>query len=106
LEREYGIATTNEHPGCRDFQWSYPVVWPPMVYLTVKSLDNYGFREDARRIAKKFIDVNAALFNEHGKLFEKTNAETGKLSNAEYGSAPMMGWTAGVFVTLVDYLKS
>jgi len=106
LERDYGIATTNEHPGCRDFQWAYPVVWPPMVYLTVKSLDNYGFKEDARRIAKKFIDVNTALFNEHGKLFEKTNAETGKLSNAEYGSAPMMGWTAGVFVTLVEFLKS
>jgi alpha,alpha-trehalase len=105
LERDYGIATTNERPGCRDYQWAYPVVWPPMVYITVKGLDNYGFKEDARRIAKKFIDVNTALFKEHGKLFEKTNAETGNLSNAEYGSAPMMGWTAGVFVTLVDYLK-
>jgi alpha,alpha-trehalase len=106
LERKFGIATTNEHPGCRDFQWAYPVVWPPMVYLTVKSLDNYGFKEDAKRIAQKYIDVNTALFKKHGNLFEKTDAETGKLSSSEYGSTPMMGWTAGVFVTLVDYLKS
>lgn len=106
LEREYGIATTNELSGCRDFQWAYPVVWPPMVYITVIGLDNYGFKVDARRIAKKFIDVNTALFKEHHKLFEKTNAETGKLSTADYGTPPMMGWTAGIYIALVEYLKS
>lgn len=105
FERDYGIATTAEHPGCRDYQWAYPVVWPPMVYLTVKGLDNYGYKNAAKRIADKFIDVNTNLFLRHGKLFEKTDAETGKLSNAEYGSAPMMGWTAGVYVALAEYLE-
>jgi alpha,alpha-trehalase len=104
FETKYGVATTCEHTGCRDYQWAYPVVWPPMVYVTVKSLDNYGYRAEAKRIAGKYIDVNTALFKERGKLFEKTDAETGKLSNAEYGAAPMMGWTAGVYVTLVEYL--
>jgi len=104
FETKYGVATTCEHAGCRDYQWAYPVVWPPMVYVIVKSLDNYGYRAEAKRIAGKYIDVNTALFKERGKLFEKTDAETGKLSNAEYGAAPMMGWTAGVYVTLVEYL--
>ena len=104
FERDFGVATTNETKGCRDFQWAYPVVWPPLVYLTVIGLDKYGYKDDANRIAKKFIDVNTALFQNHRKLFEKTNVETGDLSDAEYGSTPMMGWTAGVFVALVDYL--
>ena len=103
LERDFGIATTNERPGCRQFQWAYPVVWPPLVYITVMSLDRYGYKKDARRIAQKFIDINTALFKKAGRLFEKTDAETGELSNAEYNSAPMMGWTAGVYSALAEY---
>jgi alpha,alpha-trehalase len=105
FERDFGVATTNETIGCRAFQWAYPVVWPPLVYLTVMSLDKYGFKDDANRIAKKFIDVNTSLFKEHGMLFEKTDVETGDLSNTEYKSAPLMGWTAGVFVALAEYLS-
>ncbi len=68
------------------------------------SLDRYGYKKDARRIAQKFIDINTALFKKTGRLFEKTDAETGELSNAEYNSAPMMGWTAGVYSALAEYL--
>jgi alpha,alpha-trehalase len=105
FEREFGIATTNDRPGCRDFQWAYPVVWPPLVYITAISLDRYGYKNDARRIAQKFIDINTRLFKKTGRLFEKTDAETGELSNAEYNSAPMMGWTAGVYAALAEYLE-
>ncbi|MFT4523499.1 MAG: alpha,alpha-trehalase [Bacteroidia bacterium] len=105
LERKYGVATTNEVAGCRDYQWAYPVVWPPMVYLTVKSLDQYGFKVDAKRIAEKYIDLHSKLFEKHGKLFEKTDAETGELSNADYDAEPMLGWTAGVFVALAEYVN-
>jgi alpha,alpha-trehalase len=104
FERDFGIATTNERPGCREFQWAYPVVWPPLVYITVRSLDRYGFKNDARRIAQKFIDVNTSLFKKTGRLFEKTDVETGELSNAEYSSAPMLGWTAGVYTALAGFL--
>jgi alpha,alpha-trehalase len=104
FERDFGIATTNERQGCREFQWAYPVVWPPLVYITAISLNRYGFKKDAQRIAQKFIDVNTRLFKKTGRLFEKTDAETGELSNAEYTSAPMMGWTAGVYAALAEYL--
>ncbi len=105
FEKEYGVATTKEHAGCRQYQWAYPVVWPPMVYITVMGLDRYGYKKEAQRVASKFIDVNTQLFQKHGKLFEKTDAETGELSNAEYDSAPMMGWTAGVYLSLAEYLN-
>ena len=104
FEREFGIATTNEQPGCREYQWAYPVVWPPLVYITVRSLDRYGYKQHAQRIAQKFIQTNTRLFKKTGRLFEKTDAETGELSNAEYSSAPMMGWTAGVYAALAEYL--
>jgi alpha,alpha-trehalase len=104
FEREFGMATTNERPGCREFQWAFPVVWPPLAYITVMSLDMYGYKKDAQRIARKFIDVNTRLYKKTGRLFEKTDAETGELSNAEYSPAPMMGWTAGVFAALAEYL--
>jgi alpha,alpha-trehalase len=74
------------------------------VYLTVISLDKYGYRDDAVRIAKKYIDVNTALFQKYSKLYEKTDAETGDISYAEYASTPMMGWTAGVYVVLAEFL--
>jgi alpha,alpha-trehalase len=105
LEKEFGIATTNERPDCRKFQWAYPVVWPPLVYITAMSLDRYGYKKDALRIAQKFIDINTRLFKKTGRLFEKTDAETGELSNTEYSSAPMMGWTAGVFTALAEYCR-
>ncbi len=104
FENEFGVATTREHPGCRNYQWAYPVVWPPMVYITVVGLNNYGYMEDAKRIAEKYINVNTRLFEEYGKLFEKTDSETGKKDEAEYAADPMMGWTAGVYVALAEYL--
>ncbi len=104
FEKEFGIATTKEHPGCRDYQWAYPVVWPPMVYLTVMALDRYDYKAEAVRIANKYINVNTEIFKQYGKLYEKSDAETGKLSNAEYESPGMMGWTAGVYVALAEYL--
>jgi alpha,alpha-trehalase len=104
FEREFGLATTDDRPGCRGYQWAFPVVWPPLVYIAAMSLDRYGYKNDARRIAQKFIDINTRMFKKTGRLFEKTDAETGELSNAEYSSAPMMGWTAGVYTALAEYL--
>jgi alpha,alpha-trehalase len=102
FEREHGIAYTEECPGCRDYQWAFPAVWPPMVWMTVEGLDRYGYREDARRIAGKFIATTDWLFEKYGKIFEKTDAETGELSVADYVPPPMMGWSAGVYLRCRD----
>ena len=100
FEREYGIAYTPETSDCRKFQWAYPAVWPPMVYMTVEGLLKYGYEDDAKRIAVKYLDTTLRLFEETGKLWEKTDAETGSVYNAEYNAAAMLGWTAGIFVYL------
>lgn len=106
FEREHGIAYTPDHAGCRMFQWAYPNVWPPMVYITVEGLRRYGYESDAQRIAGKYVRTAAALFEKTGRLWEKTDAETGEVSGSEYAAAAMIGWTAGVFLALQEYVDS
>ncbi len=98
FEREHGLAYTEECPGCRTSQWAYPAVWPPLVWMTVEGLNTYGFTDAAHRIARKFVATTDRLFSETGKLYEKTDAETGRTANTDYDPPPMMGWTAGVYL--------
>ena len=45
-------------------------------------------------------------FNRCGKLWEKYDAVSGEKATVnEYSETEMMGWTAGVYVVLDDYLK-
>lgn len=104
FEREHGIAYTEECPDCRDYQWAYPTVWPPMVWMTVLGLDRYGYKTEARRIAQKYVTTAEALFGQTGKLWEKTDSERGAVIDAEYKAPPMMGWSAGVYVACQAYL--
>ena len=104
FECEHGIAVTNDRPGARSYQWAFPHVWPPFVYITVEGLRRYGYDQSARHIAKKFIRTTTNLFNKSGQLWEKTDAETGEVGCGEYEAAPMLGWTAGVFIALHGYL--
>jgi alpha,alpha-trehalase len=102
FERKYGIAYTEECPGSRQYQWAYPNTWPPVVYMTLTGLARYGYHDHAARIADKFIRVTGQLFEKTGQLWEKTDAETGAVAGGEYSAAPMMGWSAGVYLALSE----
>ncbi len=104
FERDHGMAYTPDVPGCRKFQWAFPNVWPPMAWIVMDGLRRYGFEADARRIAEKYVTTAVRLFEETGQLWEKTDAETGEVAGGEYDAAPMLGWSAGVFVDFVNYL--
>ncbi|MFP4381371.1 MAG: trehalase family glycosidase [Candidatus Sumerlaeia bacterium] len=104
LERDHGIAVTEDRPECRNYQWAFPNVWPPMVYMAVDGLRRYGFDDDAKRIAQKYIDTTRRLFEKTGQLWEKTDAETGDIAGGEYDAAPMLGWSAGVYLALLEYV--
>lgn len=104
FEREHGMAYTPDLPGCREYQWAYPNVWPPMVYVMVRGLERYGYQAESRRLAEKYVRTALHLFEKTGQLWEKTDAETGLVAGGEYKAAPMMGWSAGIFVELCAYL--
>lgn len=97
LEGEYGIFTTEK--AAEKYQWAYPNVWAPCQYIAVKALQNYGYQDEAKRIAEKYVKLIENNFVSHGKLFEKYNGLTGGIDAAsEYGTPEMLGWTAGVYL--------
>ncbi|TVQ27767.1 MAG: alpha,alpha-trehalase [Spirochaetaceae bacterium] len=100
FEREFGIAVTEQTPNCRSYQWGYPNMWPPMVWIAAAGLMRYGFIDDALRIARIYVDVCDRLFDRTGQLWEKIDVETGEIAGGEYEAQPMLGWSAGVYVAL------
>ncbi|MDW8342871.1 MAG: trehalase family glycosidase [Verrucomicrobiae bacterium] len=103
FEREHGLAACEERIGQPNFQWGYPVMWPPLVAITVIALERCGNRDAARRVAEKYLQTVAMTHRATGQLWEKYDAITGRPPQAEYEAQPMMGWTAGVFTRLVRF---
>ncbi len=124
LEYPHGIATAQ--PGARDRvgQWDYPNAWPCLQNIAYRGLERYGFLDEARRIAGKYAAAMAGIFESTGDLWEKynvldgsvrTQGEAGYLLDENTGEAKqmdasiempsMMGWTAGVFIDAVRFLR-
>lgn len=105
FEQKGGVVTTDSLPitqyvpGSMPTQWAYPNGWAPLQYLTVKALQRYGYNEDARRIAMKWLRNNLNWFNEHGEFLEKYNVVTPEKPPAKgvYPSQTGFGWTNAVF---------
>ncbi len=107
LEEKYGILSNEKNDTEGSFQWGYPNGWACQQYIAIVGFDKYGFFDDARRIAKKYMDVAEKVFEETGNLWEKYNVVEGS-SNVcdEYKMPAMMGWSAGVYLAAEKYLET
>ena len=104
VEEEFALSATEETDN--NYQWGYKNAWAPLHLITVVGLNNYGFIEDAKRIAKKYVDLVDTNFEKTGGLWEKYNAVTGGIDAvSEYGTPEMMGWTAGVYLYCKKFLN-
>ena len=107
LEYEHGIAFAPYRGEDTYYQWDYPCMWPPVVYLAFKALKRLRLFDDTKRIAEKYIRTVEANFSATGKLWEKYDAVNGGVGQSnEYETPEMMGWTAGVYVRLCEELKT
>jgi len=105
FEQKGGLATTdalkvsNLVPGSMPTQWAYPNGWAPLHFLVVKGLQKYGYDDEARRIAMKWLKTNLDWFNKHGVFLEKYNVvQPGKPpAKGVYPSQTGFGWTNAVF---------
>ena len=104
LEGPHGVSTCSDSPDARRYQWGYPNAWPPVQLMVSTALARYGYDDDARRIAKTYLETVTRQFEATGYLWEKYDSTTGEAGGAEYEPAKMLGWTAGVFVRLAEYL--
>lgn len=113
FENKGGLATTDALPigqyvlGSMPTQWAYPNGWAPLQYIVIQGLERYGYHEDARRIAIKWIKNNLDWFNEHSVFLEKYNVVNPEKPPVKgvYPSQTGFGWTNAVFERLCqDYL--
>lgn len=106
LEQEYGIACCEKLDDLLYLQWDYPHGWACLHYIVIRGLLNYDRKEDALRIAEKYVSVATQNFEETHNLWEKYNVVTGKVSvTKEYKTPPMMGWSAGVYLYCEKLLR-
>lgn len=113
FENKGGLATTDALPlgqlvtNSLPTQWAYPNGWAPLHYIVIRALERYGYHEDARRIAQKWLKNNLSWYNEHGIFLEKYNVVAPDRPPAKgvYPSQTGFGWTNAVFERLCqDYL--
>ena len=107
FEAPGGLLTSLEKTGC---QWDRPFGWAPLNYMAVMGLNRYGYRTEAKRIARRFVSLVCAEFRRTGTLFEKYDLESctsdvnGKIEYGYPTNEPGFGWTNACLMELLDYL--
>ena len=115
FEHKGGLATTDALPlgqfmlGNMPTQWAYPNGWAPLHFIVVNALERYGYHEDARRIALKWIKGNLQWFNDEHVFLEKYNVVSPEKPPVKglYPSQTGFGWTNAVFERFCqDYIDT
>jgi len=105
FENQGGLATTSAQPlgryvpGSMPVQWAFPNGWAPLHFIVVEGLLRYGYHEDAKRIALKWVKNNLDWFNANGVFLEKYNVVNPDKppQKGVYPSQTGFGWTNAVF---------
>lgn len=104
FECKGGLVSTQKDDLSKELhQWDYPNGWPNLHWIVISGLLKYGFKEQAERIARKWLDTNIIIFEATGKLWEKydvVNIEVGR-SDKRYATQYGFGWTNSVFLKLI-----
>lgn len=108
FEYKGGLSNTRKIGLFNEFkQWDYPNGWPNQQWIVIRGLLNYDFKEEAKRIAKKWLDLNKKIFLKTGKFWEKydvVKCDIGK-SDERYHVQSGFGWTNAVFIRLIKELE-
>ena len=94
-----GVATSTLATGQ---QWDAPNGWAPLQWIAVDGLRKHGEAALARDIAQRWVNANARVFRETGKLVEKYDLRaTRGGGGGEYPLQDGFGWTNGVLRQLL-----
>jgi len=94
-----GLETSTRVTGA---QWDAPFAWAPLQLIAVEALEQYGYHEEARDIARRFVSMVAQSFEEENMLLEKYDARRcsgsveGRLKFGYTTNEPGFGWTNAV----------
>ena len=103
FERPGGLSMSNFNSG---LQWDEPFGWAPTNWVAVEGLQEMGFRDEARRIARNFDATIDAGFARDRTIREKFNVVSGN-SNVEvqtgYKSNQIgFGWSNAVYLKMKE----
>jgi alpha,alpha-trehalase len=104
LEREGGLASSTSQSGK---QWDGDHGWAPLNVMAIQGLWSYGFLEDARRLARKWVDSLAAVHRQTGNFYEKIDVSTAQIpveNGAKYPTQTGFLWTNASFVWALRFL--
>ncbi len=99
-----GVVTTLKNSGQ---QWDSPNGWPPLQYITVKALLNYGYDDLAKDIMQRWVSMVDEVLQKTGKIMEKYNVVDYKKTagGGEYPAQDGFGWTNGVTLDFIKQLE-
>lgn len=99
-----GLVTTNFHSGQ---QWDAPNGWAPLQWIGIEAFWNYGRRDTALELAKRWTGLNEKVYERTGKMMEKYNVEDLSLEagGGEYPVQDGFGWTNGVYLAMKEMMK-
>ncbi len=100
LLKDGGFLTTPLQTGQ---QWDAPNGWAPLQWIAIIGLEKYGYFDESRQSAERWVKLNKTVFERTGKLMEKYNVTDLKLDagGGEYPSQDGFGWTNGVLLALI-----
>jgi alpha,alpha-trehalase len=105
FEHEGGLAMSDNTSGT---QWDLPYGWAPTNWLAIKGLQQFGFYDDAKRIASTFSTTIRQNFQLDGTIREKYNVVSGsaniKVAAGYKSNVVGFGWTNGVYLRMNDLL--
>lgn len=107
FEKPFGLPQTDRiypspHPEFDALQWDYPNGWPPSHIVVIDALEAYGYAEEAKRVALKYLKLQLDIYDQTGKLWEKYNVVDGSLNlpRERYPVVPLHGWSSASVVYL------
>lgn len=85
--------------------WERPHLPSPYLYFVIKGLCEYDFMEDAADIGTNWLDMVVEQYQKTGELWEWYNVEERSINSPNgVPNSPIMGWTMGTYVALLDSL--
>jgi alpha,alpha-trehalase len=110
FEHKGGLSTTAHNLidvnlfGSIKTQWAYPNGWAPLHLIIIEGLERYGYKEEAEKIAKKWLATNLNWFKINGEFLEKYNVVEPNQEpiGGVYPTQVGFAWTNAVFLYLAQ----
>lgn len=109
FETPFGVVTTEEwnpEPGEVAKQWAWPNGWAPLIWITIQGLVRYGYSNEAKRIALKWVNLVNDIFLSTNNIYEKYDVVRGCRARSDrYPDQHGFGWTNSIFLRCLRLLS-